>query len=126
LDNGIRRIYDGYAHRCVLYVILAILLMFPLVVDYTFYYSLSHTSVSINTAIWGAEPVFVFVLSIFILREEVYPLKIASVILTLGGVAVIGYFGSGDSVLCQCRVLIQCRALRKTWGACIKLSSDSL
>lgn len=58
---------------------------------YTYYASLRMTSVSVNTVIYNTMCVYVFILSVFLLKERVTWYKVLSVILCMGGVVVIGF-----------------------------------
>lgn len=51
-------------------------------------------SISANTAIYQSASIAVFIISVPLLREKVSLLKIISVILTVGGVAVVSVFTS--------------------------------
>lgn len=62
---------------------------------YTWYLSLPQTSVSGNTAIYNSSPIFVFIFSIFVLKEHPTLLKIGSVLFCSGGVVMVSLFGSG-------------------------------
>jgi drug/metabolite transporter (DMT)-like permease len=62
------------------------------------YISLEQTSISANTAIYNSNSIFVFVFSIFLLKERVTALKIVAVTVCLGGVVVITIYGSNQDV----------------------------
>ncbi|XP_062504649.1 uncharacterized protein LOC134181393 [Corticium candelabrum] len=59
---------------------------------YTWYLSLSRTSVSGNTAVYQSQSAFVFLLSVIFLKEKVTVLKVISVVLSLAGVLLIALF----------------------------------
>lgn len=58
------------------------------------YLSIPHTSVTANTAIYDSSFVFVFIFSIFLLKEKISLLKILSVIVSFSGLMLIAYTGS--------------------------------
>lgn len=57
-----------------------------IVVAYTWYFSLSRTTLSANTAIYNCSPALVYFFSIFILNDSITPLKVFSVIACVGGI----------------------------------------
>ena len=81
---------------------------------YTWYLSLPLTSVAGNSAVYQSAPVFVFLFSIPALGESVTALKVAAVLLCVGGSAVVALEnssgGGGDSLTgyawCICSVLL--------------------
>lgn len=58
------------------------------------YLSIPHTSVTANTAIYDSAFVFVFIFSMFLLKEKISLLKIISVIVSFAGLMLIAYTGS--------------------------------
>jgi drug/metabolite transporter (DMT)-like permease len=66
---------------------------------YTYYVSLTRTSVSANTAIYNSSPAFVFVLSVFAVKERVTIAKLAGTVACVGGVVVIALFNTHSSTL---------------------------
>jgi len=62
--------------------------------SYIWYVSLDLTSISANTAIYNSNSIFVFIFSIFLLKEKVTALKIVAVIVCIGGVVLITIYGS--------------------------------
>lgn len=64
------------------------------VCGYSWYLSLPITSVSANTSIYNSASIFVFILSIFILKEKITILKSASVFVCVAGVIMVSVFGS--------------------------------
>ncbi len=67
------------------------------VVAYTWYISLPLTPVSVNTAIYNAACVFVFLFSVILLKEPIPLLKIAAVLFCVGGIVVLCIDGIEDS-----------------------------
>eukprot|EP01006_Ploeotia_vitrea_P057089 TRINITY_DN68152_c10_g2_i1.p1 TRINITY_DN68152_c10_g2~~TRINITY_DN68152_c10_g2_i1.p1 ORF type:complete len:494 (-),score=228.17 TRINITY_DN68152_c10_g2_i1:20-1501(-) len=63
------------------------------VVGYTWYLSLSRTSVSLNTVIYNSNCVFVFILSAAVLGEKVTPLKVISMFLSISGLVLVTVVG---------------------------------
>jgi len=61
---------------------------------YTWYLSLPLTRVSANTGIYNSASVFVYLFSIFLLKERVAVIKVASVIICIGGVVLMGIIQS--------------------------------
>ena len=61
---------------------------------YFFYLSITHTSVTANTAIFDSSFVFVFLFSIVLLRERISLLKIVSVVISFVGLLTVAWFGS--------------------------------
>mmetsp|Transcript_29502 Transcript_29502/g.83211 ORF Transcript_29502/g.83211 Transcript_29502/m.83211 type:complete len:376 (+) Transcript_29502:187-1314(+) len=65
--------------------------------QFTFNQSLSMTSVSSNTVISSASPIFTFMGSVFFLREEYTSLKLASVTLCMAGTICVGIADQSSS-----------------------------
>lgn len=61
---------------------------------YFWYLSVAHTSITANTAIYDSSFVFVFIFSIFLLRERISILKIFCVILSFIGLMIVVWSGS--------------------------------
>ena len=80
----------------VLLIASGILAAVGLVSAYTWYISLTQTSVPANTAIYQSASAFVFVLSVPILRERVTVLKVLSVLFSMCGVALVAFFSNSD------------------------------
>jgi len=58
---------------------------------------LSRTSVSGNTAIYNSSPVFVFLISVFLIKEKITVFKILSVIMCVAGVLIISFTSNENS-----------------------------
>jgi len=56
---------------------------------YTWYLSLPLTSVSANTGIYNSAPVFVYIFSVLLLKERLTLMKVASVLVCIGGVILM-------------------------------------
>jgi len=65
---------------------------------YTWFASLPLTSVSANTAIYNSSAAFVFIFSIFLVKESITVLKVIAVVVATGGVIIVSLFGSGQEV----------------------------
>jgi len=63
---------------------------------YTFYVSLEGTTVAGNSAVYQSAPVFVFLISVPLLKEKVTFLKVFAVALCVGGSAVVALLGAID------------------------------
>jgi len=55
---------------------------------YTWYLSLQHTTISLNTTVYNANVAVVFVLSVFLLKEHVSLIKVVAVLFCGGGVVL--------------------------------------
>ena len=66
---------------------------------YAWYLSLTGTSVAGNSAVYQSAPVFVFLLSIFVLKEKVTAWKLIAVVLCVSGSAVVAVISSEESNL---------------------------
>lgn len=75
--------------------------LLSLVVSVGWYYSLKTTPVSANTAIYNSSPVWIFLFSIFFVKERVTIVKIVAVLMIMAGVVVVAFFGRNIEV---CRV----------------------
>eukprot|EP00727_Mastigamoeba_balamuthi_P001857 m51a1_g11669 hypothetical protein (297) ;mRNA; r:7564-8586 len=58
-------------------------------VEYSWYLSLPRTSVSVNTAIYNSSPAFVFIFSIFLIRDRVTVCKVLALVASIAGVVVV-------------------------------------
>ncbi len=100
------------------------------VVVYTWYLSLPITYVSVNTAIYNAACVFVFLFSVVLLKESISLLKIAAVLFCVGGIVMLCIDGlehsSGDEknsiwgyvlVIASTMFYSLYEVLLKRWGA---------
>eukprot|EP00727_Mastigamoeba_balamuthi_P006802 m51a1_g2742 hypothetical protein (444) ;mRNA; f:926846-928481 len=58
-------------------------------VEYSWYLSLPRTSISVNTAIYNSSPAFVFVFSIFLIRDKINVCKILALIVSIAGVVIV-------------------------------------
>lgn len=64
---------------------------------YSWYYSLARTNIPANTAIYQSACVWVFILSIFLLKERITVLKILAVIISVVGVVLVAVFSNTGS-----------------------------
>ena len=63
--------------------------------DYCWYLGLARTAVSEATALFNAQSVFTYALSVCVLGEKVRARKVLAVLIAVGGVALISFCGGG-------------------------------